>query len=71
MPASHTYLTLNQLLESFPVSRSTVYRLIASGQFPKPIKVGSRSLWALEDVDQAIACFAVAGISRPENSSLH
>jgi len=33
-----------------PVSRATLYRMIAAGKFPKPRKLGYRSIWTEEDV---------------------
>lgn len=33
-----------------PVSKATLYRMIAEGQFPRPRKLGSRSLWSEDDI---------------------
>lgn len=33
-----------------PVSKATLYRMIAAGKFPKPRKLGHRSIWVEEDV---------------------
>jgi prophage regulatory protein len=38
-----------------PVSRSTFYARVATGEFPPPVKVGRMSLWAVEDIDALIA----------------
>ncbi len=32
------------------LSKPTIYRLIQSGRFPKPLLVGSRSLWRESDI---------------------
>ena len=33
-----------------PVSKATLYRMIAAGDFPKQRKLGHRSVWAEEDI---------------------
>lgn len=38
-------LRIEQVISLFPVSRVTVYRLIKSGQFPSPVKMGNTNLW--------------------------
>jgi prophage regulatory protein len=38
-----------------PVSRSTWYARIATGDFPPPVKIGRMSLWAVEDIDALVA----------------
>jgi prophage regulatory protein len=44
-------LRLGQVLSLFPVSRSTWYQGIATGRFPKPIKLSQRiSAWRLRDI---------------------
>ena len=38
-----------------PVSRSTIYRLIAAGKFPAPVKpLPSISLWSAEEIHLAL-----------------
>lgn len=38
-----------------PVSRSTIYRLIAAGKFPAPVKpLPSISLWSSEEIHLAL-----------------
>ena len=49
---------LNDLLRTsegariLPVSRATLYRMIAKGQFPKPKKLGARSVWTEQDIQE-------------------
>jgi len=50
-----TLLTLAQLCEALSLSSTTVYKLIRSGRFPAPIRVGKLSRWSSRDVDQWIA----------------
>jgi predicted DNA-binding transcriptional regulator AlpA len=46
-------LSQAQVLQRIPVSRTTLYRMVASGQFPPPVKLSSRqNSWA-EPVVQA------------------
>ena len=33
-----------------PVSKPTLYRMVAAGTFPKPRKLGKRSVWSDEDL---------------------
>lgn len=38
------------------LSRSTIYAMMATGEFPRPIKLGSRAVgWRLDDIDQWFA----------------
>ena len=38
-------LRIEQVLDLFPVSRVTLYRMIRAGEFPEPMKMGRTSLW--------------------------
>ena len=33
-----------------PVSKATLYRMIAEGRFPKPRRLGRRSVWSEQDI---------------------
>ena len=33
-----------------PLSKAKIYRMVAVGEFPKPRKLGSRSVWLEEDI---------------------
>lgn len=49
------YIRLKQLLELYPVSKSTLYAKIAKGEFPRPIKLGPRiSAWSVADITALI-----------------
>jgi len=40
------------LEEMLGISRSTIYRLMEDGDFPRPIKLGRRAVrWKSEDID--------------------
>ncbi len=55
-PQTAGYLRLPQVLEIIPVSRSTCYRGIKSGIYPKPVKIGVRACgWKIEALKICIA----------------
>jgi len=43
--------TAKEVTEALRISRTTLYELIANGELPKPVKVGSRSLWPQSDIE--------------------
>ena len=50
------YVRLPKVLEVFPVGRSTWWKGISEGRFPKPVKLGPRtSAWRVEDIRALIA----------------
>lgn len=44
------FVRLSDLTPILRVDRSTVYRWVARGDFPAPIKIGSCSFWRVETV---------------------
>ena len=45
------FVRLEQVLEVIPVSKSTWFRGIQSGRFPKPVKLGARaSAWRVNEI---------------------
>lgn len=45
------YLKRHEVLERYGFSESTIYRLMASGRFPKPITFSPRNRkWRLDDL---------------------
>ena len=45
-------LRRRQLEEQLGLSRSSIYKMVADGLFPKPIKLGSRAVgWRAEEVE--------------------
>ena len=53
------FYNLNDLLRQspdgariVPVSKPTLYRMVAAGTFPKPHRLGKRSVWSDEDITQ-------------------
>ena len=44
-------LRLRQVLEITGLCKSQLYRLLAAGKFPKPVRVGPRTVrWTLESI---------------------
>lgn len=58
------FLTLRQILGTreapgpLPVSPATWWRGVRSGRFPKPVKIGGRTIWAIADIDELLGRIA-------------
>ena len=49
-------IRLPEVLDRIPLSRTSIYNRINDGTFPKPIKLGSRSVaWLESAIDECIA----------------
>lgn len=73
--SSHQEVSLNKkkgttepaLISSFEaakmlgIGRSMIYKLLSLGQIPKPIKIGSRSLWSVEQLKNWIKNNEITG----------
>ena len=47
-----TYLREKQILESLPITRSTLWRWVKHGQFPKPVKISQGvTVWNQDQVE--------------------
>ena len=52
---NRTLLRLPQVLERFPVCKSKWWAGVKLGDYPQPIRLGSRcTMWRAEDIDQLI-----------------
>ena len=52
---NRTLLRLPQGLERFPVCKSKWWAGVKLGEYPQPIRLGSRcTMWRAEDIDQLI-----------------
>ena len=49
LPAS-AWLTLGDVLQYVPISRSAWFRGVASGQLPRPHKIGRLAFWKARDI---------------------
>ena len=48
----NVFLRLPQVLTRVPISRSTLWRRVHDGSFPKPVKLSDRiTVWRSEDID--------------------
>ena len=46
-------LRLKEVVQMVGLSRTSIYRLVDSGDFPHPIRVGPRAVrWRLRDIEQ-------------------
>ena len=53
---NRTLLRLPQVLERFPVCKSKWWAGVKRGDYPQPIRLGSRcTMWRAEDIDQLIS----------------
>ena len=49
-------LRCREVQETLGVSKSTVYRLVASGALAKPLRIGERAVaWLLADIEEFLA----------------
>lgn len=47
---------MKELCQTYGLSRSTIYRLIEAGRFPKPIKISAKAVgWISTDLDEWLA----------------
>jgi len=44
------YVRLSALIGVVPLSRTTIWRKVSKGTFPKPTKVGASTLWPVEAI---------------------
>jgi prophage regulatory protein len=56
------FLRLPAVQALVPYSRSTIYRLVASGEFPAPIRLGSRAVaWRSGSIESWISARIAKG----------
>jgi len=51
---SEKYLTFPELMARLKIGRSTIYRRIADGTLPKPVKIGHLRRFKESEVDEAL-----------------
>lgn len=54
MPVDQSLHTIEDVCNVFQCSKSTVWRWVAAGSFPKPLKFGGTSRWTDTSLKQAI-----------------
>lgn len=47
-------LGLDEVIYKVKIKKATIYAKIKKEEFPKPVKIGSRSLWPLSAINQYI-----------------
>ncbi|OOF42797.1 hypothetical protein BKK51_12455 [Rodentibacter trehalosifermentans] len=52
METNQIYFNAREIAEKLGVSRSGIYSLMKSSQFPAPIKIGRLSRWKVSEVAQ-------------------
>ncbi len=61
------FLRLTQVLEIFPISKSSWWQGCKEGRFPKPIKLGPRTtVWLKEDIENLARKFAAKSTQEEE-----
>ena len=54
MTASNDFPDVRDLATEFHCSLSTIWRRVADGTFPKPIKIGGLTRWVRPEIDAVI-----------------
>lgn len=54
-PSEDFLIRIGEVLKRVPVGRTTWYRLIAEGQAPKPVHLGSTACWRASEISAFIA----------------
>lgn len=63
------FLRLPQVLEIFPISRSSWWQGCKSGKYPKPIKLGPRTtVWRKDEIEELAKKFSSGPKDHEENS---
>lgn len=48
----YTFMRIEDVMKSCGLSRSSIYRLMARGQFPKPIAIGEKcKAWVSDEIE--------------------
>lgn len=64
------YLLLKRVQERVPYSKTTIYRLINAGEFPKPIRLGAnRVAWSEKSIDSWLAGKVAASFNSQDGDS--
>ncbi|MBA3890641.1 MAG: AlpA family phage regulatory protein [Gemmatimonadaceae bacterium] len=55
LPPTDRLLSLKDVCERVALSRASVWRMYTEDEFPKPARIGARSLWSEREVSAWIA----------------
>jgi prophage regulatory protein len=61
-------LNLAQVLERTSMGRTYIYAAIQDGTFPRPAKIGRRSLWNEDAIDAWLAATFASNVPEPANT---
>ena len=57
---SEGYVRLPTILKVIPIGKSTLWKRVADGTFPQPVKLGERTTaWRVSDIREVIASYDV------------
>ena len=62
MKTTKLFYRCNEVCEIMTFSKSTLYREIKNNGFPAPIKIGDKSRWFVEDIEQYIRCLKASAV---------
>lgn len=62
-------IRISEVVARVGLSKTTVYRAIARGEFPRPRKFGSSALWLDSEVDAWIAKLASTSSVTPKEAA--
>lgn len=48
-------LRIDKVLELFPISKVSLYRLVKEGKFPSPMKLGATNVWSSTELRKWLA----------------
>jgi prophage regulatory protein len=65
-------IRLKEVKHRVSLSRSTIYRWMSEGRFPKPVSLGKRSVaWSADDIDLWISHRVASDEARERHSGLN
>ena len=68
--SSSQYLTSTETLKRLPFGKTKFWKDIASGDFPEPIRIGSRCYWLETQVEEYLAALEKEAADRQEAKRL-
>jgi prophage regulatory protein len=51
-PKARRFLALRQVRDRVQLSKSTLYRHVDAGTFPRPVRLGSMARWVESEIDE-------------------
>ena len=63
-------LTLREVCEMTGLSRSSIYAMMAAGQFPQPIRIGARAIRWYERYENEVRAFIASRPTDPSSNDI-